>query len=409
MPVFGTYSNSQASILLEKSNPGLRRSTPDSEALASSDEELEPSRLRNINRQSMAQPTRRTFSLADHPSIHRKPSMTASGTYSPSNSNPATPAADQNPWPAMSPSGTTWGSSSGYPWNGSIWAHDSKREPPARLQEVHQGENDAGIPFSIPLQPTVKTYRSQSYSVGQNDQPASIHPNHPAGTSVSAEVGRTRTTGQYPPLQRRTSRPGMMSAGDVGGLGRLREVDDDEETLDVTQRNVDQAREIERLEEENARLRAAQRERKMSSNSAAHAQPAFRNTQIRGAVPEESDLAVDDSEGPAQFRNGISRRFSEQLGQYSDGQASSPVGHRLSRWNTAGNYGRLADIPQSRRHSFAADVPTRQGSFSSHGKVDHQCHLEILNSVDDEEANLYGHATHVLPNLDDRKFYPCNI
>jgi hypothetical protein len=28
---------------------------------------------------------------------------------------------------------------------------------------------ESAIPFSIPLQPTLKTYRSQSYSVGQMD------------------------------------------------------------------------------------------------------------------------------------------------------------------------------------------------------------------------------------------------
>lgn len=387
MPIFGTYTGNQASMFLEKANPGLRHSTPDSEALASSDEELEHSRLKSVANRNAIKSVRRTFSLADHPSLGRKPSMTASGTYSPSNSNPATPSADQNPWPStsMSPSAGQWTGSSAYPWtSSSIWSQERK-DGPSRLQEMHAGDGQEGIPFSIPLQPTPKTYRSQSYSVGQLEpgSNASVLPPTPG----AAEAVRNRVGGQLPSLQRRTSRQGIMSSGTVANLGGLREVDDDEDPLQSTQTKVDQAREIERLEMENAQLRAARdRERAMSSASAIQMPPTFRNNRIRSMVPEETDLAIDDNEesgGAYQHRNLLTRRFSEQVTQYPDRQQLGTADSRNARWQSTLGFGRLADIPQSRRHSFA-DVPTRQGSFSSHGKCSYDnCRNAFFTDVFD--------------------------
>lgn len=371
MPVFGTYTGNQASMFLEKANPGLRHSTPDSEALASSDEELEHSRMKSAaNSRNAMKAVRRTFSLADHPSMGRKPSMTASGTYSPSNSNPATPSADQMPWPSMSPAAGQWGNSTAYPFTGSIWSQDSRKELPSRLQEMHAGDGQEGIPFTIPLQPTPKTYRSQSYSVGQLDSVSSA-PGIPP-TSANVESTRNRGVGPFPALQRRTSRQGILSSGAVASLGGVREVDDDEDPLHSTQTKVDQAREIERLEMENAQLRAARdRERTMSAASTMQMPSNFRTNRIRSVVPEETDLAIDDHEeaaGAYQPKNLLTRRFSEQVTQYPDRQQMAPADSRNARWQSTLGFGRLADIPQSRRHSFA-DVPTRQGSFSSHGML----------------------------------------
>ena len=96
MPTFGAFQpnqNQNASILLGRSNAGLRRSTPDSEVLASSDDEADQSRGVPAP-PKITKNTRRTSWLTDIPPSHRKPSMTASGPYSPSGSHPATPSAD---------------------------------------------------------------------------------------------------------------------------------------------------------------------------------------------------------------------------------------------------------------------------------------------------------------------------
>jgi hypothetical protein len=140
MPTFGAFQpnqNQNASLLLGRSNAGLRRSTPDSEALASSDDEAEQIRGApappRINKN-----TRRTSWLTDIPPAHRKASMTASGPYSPSGSHPATPSADSSTWnqtgtPSIGNNGA-WNAASTFPW-GSV-SNESQRPAPTRLQEV---------------------------------------------------------------------------------------------------------------------------------------------------------------------------------------------------------------------------------------------------------------------------------
>lgn len=376
MPAFGAFGPHQASasMLLEKANPGLRRSTPDSEALASSDDEIEQNKANATSNPKAPKGGRRTSWLNDISASNpnRKPSITA--PYSPSTSNPGTPAAEQSSWTSMtSPAGTAWsGSNASYSW-GNIWGQDNRKEPPSRLQEVLPANGESGIPFSIPLQPTPKTYRSQSYSVGQLDTSIVIPP---ALTGTSGEASRNRLNGQYPPLQRRTSR---TSGIDGGGLGRLREVDDDGNDDTSVREESDtlatsQARMIEKLERENAQLRhaAQSRDRTFSATSSTTHVPVttFRNSRIRDIVPEESETAVDDNEDipalanfPGRDANG--RRIVDQL---------SPLENRTlenvkkAHWQTSLGFGSIPEPPQSRRHSFA-DVPTRHGSFSSSGKT----------------------------------------
>src|SRR5256714_265501 len=231
MPAFGAFSANSASMLLEKANPGLRRSTPDSEALASSDDEIEHHRsAQPISNTSAQKPTRRTSWLNEIPSSTRKPSMTASMPYSPTNSHPATPSGDQGTWgtggsPGLGAGAWTTAPGTSYPW-GSIWNSDGRKELPSRLQEVLPSPtainqtvpgflsddfqnatisrnlaSDTAIPFSIPLHPTPKTYRSQSYSVGQLD-PETFGLASPAAPGV-ASASRGRGSGQYPGLVRR--------------------------------------------------------------------------------------------------------------------------------------------------------------------------------------------------------------
>ena len=426
MPAFGAFGSQQpASLLFEKSNPGLRRSTPDSEALASSDDEVDQGRAATTS-QKLPKPTRRTswlndVSAANASNLNRKPSITAQ--YSPSGSNPGTPSADQATWLSMgNPTTGTWNNvPTSNPW-GSIWSQDGRREPPSRLQEV-MANPESGIPFSIPLQPTPKTYRSQSYSVGQLDSGSVTTPAGPVSTST--EATRNRIGGQNPSLQRRTSRTSGLGP-ESGGLGRVREVEDDEEESLRINNPVDmysnsQARQMARVGQDNAQLRQASqpRDRTLSATSSATipANPAFRGSRLHGSVPEEYDNAVDDQEsmsgsGHLPHRENGMRRMSEQAGIPFDRQtltssdARTHDNTRKTQWSTSLGFGGIPEAPQSRRHSLA-DVPTRHGSFSSHGIAPARPHLTSVGAdiaVEDDHAPAYDNlAQDVALQGDDRE------
>ncbi|KIW22671.1 hypothetical protein, variant [Cladophialophora immunda] len=405
MPAFGTFGAHQASasLLLQKSNPGLGRSTPDSEALASSDDEPDHAKSGAGSNVKHNRNVRRTSWLNDVSlaNANRKPSIT--GPYSPSTSHPGTPGAEPTPWgnPNAAGPGAWPNPTTSYPWP-TIWSQDGRKDPPARLQEVLPTNGEGGIPFSIPLQPTPKTYRSQSYSVGQLDT-TTAPPANPISTSI--EATRSRLGSQYP-LQRRTSRTSGLGVLDPGGLGRLREVDDDEEDQrdNATPEaiSVEQARMIERLEKENAQLRhaAQNRDRGFPPNAtAAPVQPpGFRNTRLRSAVPEEAETAIDDREDLAGFpgRENNARRMSEQPLGYTERQSLSPSENRTfdgikkAHWQTSLGFGPIPEAPQSRRHSFA-DVPTRHGSFSSNGR--------------DDDATAYESGSQALSQGDDPAYF----
>ncbi|KAI0874832.1 hypothetical protein GGS24DRAFT_326099 [Hypoxylon argillaceum] len=406
--------SNQQSILLDKLN--VRRSTPDSEALASSDDE--PDNHRQDSHQSPAQPqrpVRRASWLNDTSQVtlpHPRKGSFAGSSMSPTTSHPSTPSAEPGAgvWAAHPSSAGAMGRGHqppSFPWGTGIWTSERK-EPPSRLTEVlpsptstmpagqsfFNSENsisqtsppprDQGttsqIPFPIPLHPTPKTYRSQSYSVGQLD-PESATAMPPSSTLA----GRARPVGP-PGLQHRPSRPSMLSEMSNEGamLGKVKEVEDDEEsTSDSPQANQHQqsadAKTIEMLTRENAILRQQQyqnsRLRPRASTAATYG--LGNGYSVHDPVPEESDYAVDEldemNEGqdPAMKRAFV-RRMSEYAGSYRSpyNTAENRKLETVKRaiWQTSLGFGGLSDIPQSRRHSFA-DVPTRQPSISSMGEA----------------------------------------
>ena len=421
MPAFGAFGTQQsASLLFEKSNPGLRRSTPDSEALASSDDEIDQNRSAQTS-QKLPKPTRRTswlndISAANAANLNRKPSITAQ--YSPSTSNPGTPGTEQPNWSSLShPPSSGWNAApTSSPW-GSIWSQDPRGGPPSRLQEV-MATQDNGIPFSIPLQPTPKTYRSQSYSVGQLESGSILSPGQP---SISNEVPRNRVGPQNPSLQRRTSRTSGLGLAS-GGLGRVGEVEDDEEgnfhSSDMYSNS--HARQMARMEQENAQLRSINqaRDRTLSATSAATlpVTQGFRVSRLQASVPEEFDNAVDDHESMSgsghlpRRENGV-RRMSEQAGKPFDrthltsSDARNQDNSRKAHWSTSLGFGGIDELPQSRRHSLA-DVPTQQGSFSSHGTAPANPLLVSLgtNVFEEDHAPGYDNMSQELGSQgDDRK------
>lgn len=231
--------------------------------------------------------------------------------------------------------------------------------------------HESAIPFSIPLQPTPKTYRSQSYSVGQLESAM-------ANTNVSShDQGRYRAANHMPSLQRRTSRTAGLGVVDATGLGRLHE-EDGEEFQDVNAAS-EQARRIEKLERENAQLRAAHAGSRTFSTSAITTGPSmgFRSLRTQGALPEEYDDAVDDQEsmsgsGLLPRRDNAARRMSEQaLSPYERRALGDNSGYddpRNAKWQTHLGFGSIPEAPQSRRHSMAG-VPGRHPSIGSQGKA----------------------------------------
>lgn len=422
------FPGGNASILLDRSKAGIRGSTPDSEALASSDDEQDQfHRLHPATNNPVPKPTRRASWLteAQKPS-NRKSSFGGAVPFSPASPGVGMSPSDQTPWgtSVVSSTGSTMGrgysNSTSIPWGNTIWNSESQKAPPPRLTEVLtspttmippastgiyseeppyspvQGrENmvDPAIPFAIPLQPTLKTYRSQSYSVGQLDPETTNQPSNSFG--MHNLYGRPRNGPSHSGLQHRPSRPSMLgdSSHDPSLLGQLREVEDDEESstgsVSGVQLAATQAR-IEELAMENALLRqqAADqlestrvRHRAASSSSVNNTTAASVQTmhqRIRESVPEESDYAlyeVDDPDTQRFYRyGGLNGRRSSEYGTKSVTQytfAGAPENRTLENvkkghWQSSLGFGGIGEPPQSRRHSFA-DVPTRQNSIGSNG------------------------------------------
>ncbi|ORY64434.1 uncharacterized protein BCR38DRAFT_458112 [Pseudomassariella vexata] len=426
---FSAIGPGSQSLLLDKLN--VRRSTPDSEALASSDDEADPHRQDQSHPSIQHQnPVRRASWLNDasqaSPSQPRKGSF-ASSNMSPTASHPSTPSAE--------PGVGVWGSHSAhnaamnrphqappaFPWGTGIWNTDRSKEPPSRLSEVLPSPTSSGpgsasffngessmsqmsqmsqtspgprepgsnsqIPFAIPLHPTPKTYRSQSYSVGQ------LEPDSGAAAAIpssSMMPGRGRPIG-HSGLQHRPSRPSMLSemSNEGGMLGKVKEDEDDDDDSNHSPKHGNhihqsaESKTIEMLTRENAMLRQQQqyqnsRLRPRASTAATYG--LGNGYSVHEAVPEESDFAIDEldeaNDGQeAAVKRALGRRMSEfGAGIYAN-RSPYPVENRKLEnvkknfWQSSlGFGGGIGDIPQSRRHSFA-DVPTRQASIGSVGEA----------------------------------------
>jgi hypothetical protein len=406
-PPQSTVSPLASGNLLDKFNG--RRSTPDSEALASSDDEVDRHDLTQPTFPPQ-KPTRRASWLNDTTQSSAQPrkGSFASGSMSPTTSHPATPSAESNTWSNHAQSSTGVGrghaGSSSFPWGSgiAIWNNESRKEPPSRLTEVlpsptsmhpsssngngffandsmgieREQQPDKSIPFAIPLFPK-KTYRSQSYSVGQLD------PDSPAAAAPTAQPnvfpGRGRPL-QHSRLQHRPSRPSMLSEmSSEGGLSKLKEVeDDDDESTNGSNHGApvssssDKAL-LEHLTRENALLHQKLNDPRTRARG-------MRNSySLQETLPEESDYAIDELEEISELqelapKGPLLRRMSEQYG--ASGQHRLPPYMSLENrkienvkkayWQSSPGFGGLTELPGSRRHSFAdVNVPTRQGSVSS--------------------------------------------
>jgi hypothetical protein len=448
--------NSQA-ILLDKLN--VRMSTPDSEALASSDEEVEAHRQERPHPPVLPhKPVRRSSWLNDTSQSASRPrnSSFASSSMSPTTSHPSTPQADagvsawgSHPAAATGVLSRGQGVAPAFPWTTGIW-NSEKKEPPSRLAEVlpsptsshpantpaaylpagsdsalHQastsGTRESGantqIPFAIPLHPTPKTYRSQSYSVGQLEPDANAPPQSGPGPAMMSARGRAMASSG---LQHRPSRPSMLSemSSDGAMLGKVNEDDDDDDTSGSLQGSQllqsAEAKKIELLTRENAMLRQQQqyqaaRLRPRASTATAYA--LANGYAMHDPVPEESDYAIDElEEGASDGLDMASRRnFARRMSEFGTAPApyrSPPLtmenrkleNVKRALWQSSLGFGGLGDISQSRRHSFADVQPTRQASISS---IQEQLAAsQDLGSQDTAQAHDYASPYsdgHVVP------------
>ncbi|TLD25490.1 hypothetical protein PspLS_05708 [Pyricularia sp. CBS 133598] len=413
-PVGGPSSQA---ILLEKLN---RRATPDSEALASSDDDGDHRQDQNQPLIQPHKPVRRASWLNDtsQAAIRPRKDSFASSTMSPTTSHPSTPSVETGaatwgnlPGQTASLSRAHTAGGSTFPWGTAIWGSERK-ELPSRLAEhipspttafppgttgspfgnpehglaqtspgPREPVANSQIPFAIPLHPTPKTYRSQSYSVGQLDPDTPTNPMMPSSTMGS----RTRQL-PHPGLQHRPSRPSMLSEmSNDGMLGKVKEVDDDDESSESMsgsqqQQQSAESKTIEFLTRENAMLR--QQQQYHNSRLRPRASTGYglggNGYGLQASVPEESDYAIDELEEgqDSEFaRRAYGRRMSEFGVPGGTSQFRSPFSAenrkietmKKAYWHSALGFGGIGDQPQSRRHSFA-DVPQRQASISSLGE-----------------------------------------
>ena len=258
---------------------------------------------------------------------------------------------------------------------------------------MNQVEGDATLPFSIPLQPTPKTYRSQSYSVGQLDSGAVI--SSTTATPLPLEAPRSRFAPATGSLQRRLSRQGGFGDRnlDARGLGRVTEDDDDtDDVLRQTQSVETQAEMISKLERENAVLRHAAQERgRTASTSGDPISAAFRSMGSH-IMTATADMAVDDVHDAQHSSNILERRsdnstLSFGLVPLSPLDIRSGDGARKAHWQTSLGFGHFEEPPQSRRHSFT-EAPTRHGSISSAGDAINR-QGDLWNTVNMADENQH--------------------
>jgi hypothetical protein len=340
---------------IEKSKMHLRRPTPDSDALASSDDDREhvPTVVRPavgqnpaIRRPSVGwlhdiQPTRK-FSL---------PSVSFAG------SQPTTPSLElpQHARP----------STSAFPWNTPSFTSNSN----SRLKEVapsptsaypphnqplpspHTLEGDDGIGFLLNQQvpnPLRKAVRSQSYSIGQGDienNPVSRFSRHPTNAN----------------LRHRPSKPSLLGESAVG-LSQLREDDADEIESNGSEHGVRLPAGYWEREQKQALLKQAAMENARARNRATstgspvsqlHQQrrkttAGLRNSSYSNA-PEYAIEEHDDVEPPL---GQLSRRFSEHVSLSRDQEVETIDSPQKPQWTT-GNISPAEMDPLGRRHSFA--------------------------------------------------------
>ena len=383
VPTGGVTSSVNPALAERARLAAIRRSTPDSEALASSDEEhdlVKSTHSLSSNPGSQYPPARRTSWLSEiHSGLPRRPSVT---TTTSNTSQPATPSSEHAAWPFGSQLGRVASNPAAANWSSSgLWSAEARREASTRLPTLPspggygalsstQARNmseersagspllftDPSFPFTIPLQPTPKTYRSQSYSVGQMEEET---PASPGAAQGGVQNGARAPPTSQQVLLHRPSRPSMLSEVTEGtSMAALREENDDDDLTEPDagvplppRAGILRSPQMGNL---HTTLNASTRVRNRASTADNSHPAALRSMQpYNEAVIDESDDA-ETATDLLESRFGALAGFGTQSGDSS----------RRGLWQTSLGFGDLETIPQSRRHSLA-DIPTRRNSLSA--------------------------------------------
>jgi hypothetical protein len=322
---------------------GPRQESPDSDVLAFSDDEHgrgpPGAAVERVKAQSNVPTARRSSWLPEvgAKAMQRKFSIGATSIHS-TGSQPPTPAADIE--------GTGRPSVPHLNFSSNIWGIDKRRDSighqealtsPTTLNYPSGEERFSALPVQIPLNPTIKTYRSQSYSVGQQD-PEQI-PTPPA-------TGGRMHSVAYPqgPVTNRPSRPslGSVMEDEMTGGNNL----EDPSNL-----------------------------RKQAALSASRIRSPFASQ-----YGQNTDFAVDDSE------DGV-----PEAGDHSE--ATSPASKR-AQWSSSLGFGKIHEPSQSRRHSMHVPANVRgpqndqQASMSATPEVQKQLAQRLQSLALSHEGKL---------------------
>ncbi|KAG0643974.1 hypothetical protein HOY80DRAFT_879196 [Tuber brumale] len=415
---FNPLGKTSPSSLVDDSNKP-RHASPDSDALVSSDDELEQKELsyfsQHKNSALSALSSRRPSYAAEFQNRPRNYSMIGGGPLSPTSSHPSAPQGDTTAWAAGISSGSvgpTTGQSLAPIW-GSIWnSEPSRKSPPKPLNVQHSAvapgstqsplfvgsealpsptsmtPNTGDFPIPIPLQPQLRNYRSMSFSVGQLPRDLDERPR----LSPPAIGNGPRP---HPPsgLQHRPSRPSLLSeeqyAGQSSPLRSVFETEDD----DANNAELSRAREPSGLHtgylqqtggagtiQQANFIRSRYESMRLRNRSASTASVPLAAGLV-GLAPiglnggrdgernfsgeeYESALADDDELDYHHFQaqQADGRRFSE-VPQRSMSLMYPPAENqrlenlRRQHWQTAGHFAGMESGSQSRRHSFAGGLP----------------------------------------------------
>lgn len=367
-----------------------RRSTPDSEALASSDDDTQEQPLTRVVSNPLST-RRQSSSWLNDIQPHRKVSL--GGGSQTGGSQPPTPSAELGAGAA-----SRTGSVGAFPWNAGAFtsARDSLASP------THLEQADPTIGFLLNQKPVRKAVRSLSYSVGQqDDEPTS--PNPTAGFT-----GRLNRGGPTS-IRHRPSKPSLLGETplDSSGLPQLLEDDDDLNscsngsegglklpasywTKQETSAEASSNALLKQAAEQNARARHR------ASTTGSPSPYARRKTAgpTRGLSLTEFDSAIEEMEDHMEElqQAAYGRRYSEQttglgagLGGIISGIPSDDAlmdSSKKPHWATSLSFGEALDS-HSRRHSFA-DVKSHQ-----HSKA-----LSKLSNTDEEDGDLTSPTSH---------------
>lgn len=252
---------------------------------------------------------------------------------------------------ASNPVATSW--SSVNPWAQSQPRVFDERQNLAIAQEGRE----AGQSYAIAVQPTPKTHRSQSYSVGQMESDSFPTP---GGHAPTWDRQRSTPSQQLP---HRPSRPSMLSEVFEGANPALLADRPDRESYNMRSATSPDGRRESLVESSNSQLL-----RHATKARARHGQSAS-TSDARGAAglhygfntlspTSEVDHVIDEEQDQDQYSAaGLTRRFSELTGL-----GGHLEGSRRGHWQSSLGFDLLPDIPQSRRHSMA-EMPTRRNSL----------------------------------------------